>query len=462
MLYDWNFRNKQKAIKKKESHMPEETKTRIELEPKQVGGITLEKVESSPPQISTTVSPSRQMEIKGVKLAMNSNVSIRFGFVGSGQGGSRIAEAFGALGYPACAINTAQVDLQYIKLPEDRKLVMSYGLGGAGRDVGIGSEAFNNYEEQVKDLLDRTFNGDVDYFVACVGGGGGTGSGSAEGLVKLLSAYQLPVGVIYTLPSSNEDPATKANAVKILDKLSKLSKDGILTTLIIVDNSKIEQIYPGLSAANFWSRANVDIANILHQFNRLSSQPSRFVSLDPTDLARVLTDGGYTIYGSARVAEYNGTDGLVNAVVNSVKNGLLASEFNISETTTAGVIFAGSYEVLSNIPNEDIDYALFELSNLTGHAATFKGIYDLDTQDVGRGLLVLTMLSGLGSPHKRIQSLASESEIGSDAIAAKKSNKDKMTITDNDSASDDLDRFKSMRTKHSPLGRMLDNRNKTK
>lgn len=437
--------------------MTEEIKTGIALEPKQAdetkltGGITLEKVESTP---VPTPAP-RQMEIKGVKLAMSAGTSIRFGFVGAGQGGSRIAETFASLGYPSCAINTASQDLTYIKMPEDRKLTMAYGLGGAGKDIAIGAEAFTNYEDKVKGLLDRTFGNNVDYVIACIGGGGGTGSGSAEGLVKLLASYQLPVGAIFTLPASNEDSLTKANSVKTLDKLSKLSKDGVLTTLVIVDNSKIEQIYPGLSAAHFWSRANVDIANILHQFNKLSSQPSRFVSLDPTDMAKVLTDGGCTIYGSGRIPEYHVVDELINVVVGSVKNGLLASEFDISETTSVGVIVAGSYEVLSNIAQDDIDYALFELSNLTGHAATFKGIYDLDTQDIGRGLVVYTMLSGLGVPHKRIESLAVESQSGASGLDLKRGNKSKMTVTDSDSADQDLDRFKNMKTKHSALGKMM-------
>ena len=437
----------------------ENTKTGLILEPRHSGGIILEKVETSAASLSAL---PRQTEVRGVKVHVNSSVAIRFGVVGSGQGGSRLAEAFGSLGYPSCAINTAQVDLQYIRLPEDRKLAMSYGIGGAGKDINLGAEAFAKYENDVKALLDKTFGDNVDFLVACIGGGGGTGSGSAEGLVKLLSTYGLPVGVIFTLPSANEDPVTKSNAVKTLDKLSKLSKDGILTTLIIVDNSKIEQIYPGLSAASFWDKANSDIANILHQFNRLSSQPSRFISLDPCDMAKILTEGGCTIYGSSRVSEYHNSDELVNAVVNSVKNGLLASEFTISETTMAGVIFAGSYQVLSNIAQEDIDYAMYELSSLTGHAGVYKGIYDLDTSDIGSGIVVYTMLSGLGQPHKRLEGLAADGLAGSNAIDEKRSNKSKMTVTDADSSDRDLDRFKNMKTKHSALGRLLGKRNADK
>ena len=93
--------------------------------------------------------------------------------------------------------------------------------------------------------------------------------------------------------------------------------------------------------------------------------------------------------------------------------------------------------------------------NLTGHAGIYKGIYDLDSSDIGRGLVTYTMLSGLGVPHRRIQALASESEAGSSAIESKKADKTKMSVVEADSSQEDLDRFKSMRTKHSPLGRMM-------
>jgi len=447
--------------------MSEESKGGISLEGK-TGGISLEKVDhgtvTKPADAQPVVekAPNRPAEVKGVRLSMSNDVSIRFGVVGTGQGGSRIAEVFGTLGYPTCAINTARQDLTYIRVPEDRKFHMEFGLGGAGKDIAIGEEAYRKYSDPVQEMIGKAFHGgsDIDFILACCGGGGGTGSGSVSALVGDLISFGLPVGVIYTLPAANEDPVTKANSIKTLDKLSKLVKDGALSTLIIVDNAKIEKTYPGLSTAAFWARANMDIANILHQFNRLTAQPSRFISLDPMDFAKVLTEGNCTIYGSSRIPEYHGADELVNAVANSVKVGLLADEFVINETSMAGVLFAGSYQILSNVPQDDIDYAIYELSNLTGHAGIYKGIYDLDTNDIGRGLVTYTMLSGLGVPHRRIQALASESETGSQAIESKKVDKTKMTVVDADSAQGDLDRFKSMKTKHSPLGKMMRNRDR--
>ncbi len=400
------------------------------------------------------------VEVRGVKVGMTGELAIRFGVIGAGQGGSRIAEVFGALGYPSCAINTAKQDLKYIKLPEDRKLCMEYGLGGAGRDIQLGAEAFTAHRESVQALIDRTFSDDVDYALVCVGGGGGTGSGVAEQLITLLHSYNMPVGMIYTLPQSNEDALTHANAVKVLDKLSKLVKEKILTTLIVVDNAKIEAIYPSLSTVAFWQKANGDLVNILHQFNRLTAQPSRFVSLDPMDFAKIITEGGCTVYGAARLSEYKDAESLAQTVINSVKSGLLASEFTLSEATMGGLIVTGSFDMLSTVPQEDINYALYNLTSIVGHAGLYRGIYDLDSTDAGHGLVVYTMLSGLGVPHRRVEALIQRGEEGAQALEIKKNDHAKMNVIDSDSSSADNDRLKNMQAKHGPLGKLLGNRKK--
>ena len=67
-------------------------------------------------------------------------VAFKFAFVGAGQGGSRIAEAFYNLGYrKLSAINTAQQDLNTIKL--ENKLCI--GEGGAGKDPAKSEKLFN-------------------------------------------------------------------------------------------------------------------------------------------------------------------------------------------------------------------------------------------------------------------------------------------------------------------------------
>ena len=113
-------------------------------------------------------------------------VSFKNAFIGSGQGGSRIAETFHSLGYRrVAAINTAQQGLNTIKL--DNKLC--FGEGGAGKDPLVAQKKFAEKREDILDFMRRSFGDDVDRIYVCIGGGGGTGSGTLEDLAK--TAFEL-------------------------------------------------------------------------------------------------------------------------------------------------------------------------------------------------------------------------------------------------------------------------------
>ena len=77
-----------------------------------------------------------------------SEVSFRWGFVGIGQGGCRIAQSFYSLGYKDCVfINTANVDLAGLDVPSELKLLIGGHGDGAGKDPSIAEEAASNQRE---------------------------------------------------------------------------------------------------------------------------------------------------------------------------------------------------------------------------------------------------------------------------------------------------------------------------
>ena len=74
--------------------------------------------------------------------------SFKFCFLGAGQGGSRIAEAFSKIGYNRTAvINTAQQDLNSIKLEDKNKLCV--GAGVAGKDPEVARKLLDEKKEDV-------------------------------------------------------------------------------------------------------------------------------------------------------------------------------------------------------------------------------------------------------------------------------------------------------------------------
>jgi len=414
-------------------------------------------VAAPPDDMLAEVERQTETSVGSIKMSTIEERSIQFGIVGVGQGGSRLAESFYSVGrYPTVAVNSASQDLTFIKLPEANKLHMDYSLGGAGQDMGVGEEIFEAYKDDVEKLLDRVFGEDVNCMVACVGLGGGTGSGSIIGLIDILSQHGLPVIVICTLPLSNEGALTKNNAIRTLDKLAKLSAGGAISGLVVIDNAKIEQIYPNLSESKFWEVANASIIDVLDGFNKLTSKPSKFTSLDPMDFAKVMTEGNCTIFGKVDVKDYMDEDAIARALTDHLKAGLLADGFNLEECTKAGIIFVGNEAILNDIPAYNINFAISELSEMLGGAGIFKGIYS--SPEV-QGLQVLSMFSGLGVPRSRVNALKAQSEADLSALEEKqKSKASNMSVLEDDGTSDEKKRFDASKRKRSPLGKMMNSK----
>lgn len=255
-----------------------------------------------------------------------------------------------------------------------------------------------------------------------------TGSGGAENLSKLAFQLGKPVIVIFALPMSSEDTIAKHNSIHTLAELAELAKEGTISSLFVCDNSRIEYIYPNLPLSEFWGVCNNAIVNPIHLFNSLSASPSKHISLDPMDMGRVLLAGNCTISGMVEIEDYLEEDAIAEAVVNNMADSLLASEFDITQTTTAGVIITSSGKVLSQISANHLEYAMAMFNKITSDGtAVYRGVYEVeDHPDVVR---VYTILSGLGLPQERVKELKLEAQKHMEALEQKENMKDvNMTI----------------------------------
>jgi len=119
------------------------------------------------------------------------------------------------------------------------------------------------------------------------GAGGGTGSGSVVGLIEIAKRYaryiglknpDKKVGVVMTLPTVGEasSPLVAENAYNVACELSQMASAGKISPLIIVDNDKINKMYPGMTVKSFWPSINNTVASLFDIFNRLSALSSRY------------------------------------------------------------------------------------------------------------------------------------------------------------------------------------------
>ena len=343
--------------------------------------------------------------------------AFKMAFVGSGQGGSRISEAFWKMGYRrVCCINTNRQDLAAIQIPEANKLVLDIGTGGAGKDPARGTKASEQYFEDIYDLMRRCFGRDFDRIMVCIGAGGGTGSGSAVTLVNIAHdiaksfkvespGVKTVVGVIASLPRVAEGKKVNENALGVMGQLfhmvgTEKGKMGgrSISPLVILDNDRINRIYPALPVSEFWATANRSVSALFHLFNNIALEDSEFTTFDRADFEDIL-DSGVVSFGACPIRKWDLSTDISHAIRDNLKNNVLVGGFDISQAKVAGCVFIGSADVLSSIPQEHLEHGFEMLSRIMREGGTVhRGIY----KGSKPGLVVYSALGELGQPAERM------------------------------------------------------------
>jgi cell division GTPase FtsZ len=355
-------------------------------------------------------SAAKAQESKmAAKIVAKKERSLQFGIVGSGQCGSRLAEAFYNLGYAAVVCNTTLVDLKGINIPDANKLLLEQHIGGAAKELQIGHSAAISYKGEILQLVnDKLADSQVNIF--CTSLGGGSGAGSAETMVEVLNEVGRPVIVIAALPMDSEDSQTKSNALTTLSKLANLAQNNKISNLIVVDNAKLEAIYADVSPMSFFNVANKAIVEPLDVFNTLSSTPSATKGLDEAEFTKLLLGtSGLTVYGELSVDNFEEETSLAEAVINNMNNNLLAGGFDLKQSAYVGVLFVANKDVWAKIPNASINYALAMVNDACGSPKNiFKGIYETNMPE--NVVKVYSLFSGLLLPDARIEQLKAETK----------------------------------------------------
>jgi len=343
--------------------------------------------------------------------------STRYAWIGAGQCGGRLVKSFYDLGYKkVLAVNTTHHDLDLLDIPQNQKFQMNIGEKGAGKDMERGRGAIQQYQQEILHLTRQTFGSQVDHIMVCVGAGGGTGGGSVTGLIEIAKRYaryigltkpDKKVGAIMTLPTVGEasSPLVAQNAYDVACELSQMAGKGKISPLIIIDNEKINKLYPGMTVKSFWPSINNTVAGLFDIFNRVSALSSRYTSFDPVDYHSIMEAGSCAIMGLTRVNKFNDKFAISQAVKKNLEKTLLASGFNLSTAKVAGCIVVGGKKLMAEARGlqDNINYAFDVLSEITGKATIHRGIYE----DNKNSIRVYTIIGGLDAPTQRLEELLS-------------------------------------------------------
>ena len=354
--------------------------------------------------------PQAQPQIV-IKDSFDYDVAFNMAFLGSGQGGARLASSFWDIGYRRVSLfNTAESDFQGLPDEIQRHTLQ---LGGAAKDARFAEQSLNGHEEEIWDLLQRSWGNDVDYGLICVGLGGGTGSGTSSKLVEIARQYMESkgkpprVGVIASIPSYTEGQQVCRNAVTAFQKLMDLK----VSPFILIDNARINALYrPGMT--KLYPVANNTISQLFHLFNQLAAVHSPLITFDRSELAQLL-DHGICVMGAANIPQVNNPADISAAIRDQLTNNVLA-EVDLKKGTKGACLFVSEQNYMDNLTLDFFDAGFTQMNRTLkgGNSVVHRGVY------IGQspGLQAYAMISDLQPPVNTLAKLAKEANISKNQI----------------------------------------------
>lgn len=350
-----------------------------------------------------------RVRAEAVADAFDHETAVRFAFVGAGQGGGRIAQAFWDVGYRrVAAFNTTDSDFAGLadELPR-----FSLGVGGAAKDMAAARAAMRGRDEEVWDLFTRAWGRSFDRAVVCVGLGGGSGGGACVPLVRLARRYMEShglaprVGAVVSLPGVDEGRRVARNAVEAFAELAAER----VSPLVVIDNDAVDALYrPPM--AHLLPKSNELVSRLLHLFNRLAATKSRHITFDRSEFEQVL-DAGLVVFGSADLP----TESIAGPadVSQAIKEQLAASVLARVDPRTAkkaACVFVAGSSVLEAYGKEYFAAGFTMIDRVVGsaHAAgdaevvVHRGLY----QEGDDGLQCYVLIGGAEPPFDKLAALA--------------------------------------------------------
>ncbi|WP_134704953.1 tubulin-like doman-containing protein [Ammoniphilus sp. YIM 78166] len=306
-------------------------------------------------------------ELESFVKQRGASLGTQFGFIGLGQGGGKIVDAFAGIRnpvnqepcYPVLCINTNQGDIDSLKNVDKNNRLALKGKEfekGAGMDPEKGRAAIETNGESVFGAVQRVMK-DAEVIVIVASLGGGTGTGSINMLIDVCADYiGKPVMAIVSLPNPHIDENINAfNALKELTaKLEEIREDGqgsqyrVLENLIILDNKKIIEDHleakdQGEEEATHlaWDRySNYKVASILHEWNVVTTLESD-KTLDAEDFKnKLLLTGGLLTFAKKKInlqeTNLKSEADLIHEIVSTYRGkNVLANGFNYEQDAIA-------------------------------------------------------------------------------------------------------------------------------
>lgn len=303
-----------------------------------------------------------------------SNVAIRFGVIGAGQKGNKVADIFagytfsnGTPCYPTLALNLSHTDMIHLKNIDKKDRIHFDGLQGAARTPSVVIDTFDpernhNAQDQLAKLyaaIERKFTDSdgnliIDHLLLDIGAGGGVGTGFGSLFLKLISEGFFPVPVTMMISLPHDNPEELENALLLTNEINEFFKQQQvydmfdkkpLANVILSYNPQMEKIVKSQKGTKdlknqhmIWQNvANDYVASTLHEINII---PGNFgsdqVTYDPSDLQKLFTiSGKFLTIGKARIKKQD-----LHSLESSIQKSLNDSYFTCGHKFETAKTFA--------------------------------------------------------------------------------------------------------------------------
>lgn len=306
----------------------------------------------------------------------NGPVALSCVFIGLGQGGGRIAEAFYRLGYrKVFAINTAAIDLASLKIPDANKLCLD--SGGAGKDLAVAKATASKRAEDIRAFLHDVLATNPDRVFLCCGLGGGSGAGMFPVIANLcyhtmgISPGDERVSAVLAWPKLTEGTLPQQNAAEALATVDAVG----ISSILWLDNDRIVNLYRP-SASLEYATGNSALSKLFHAFNCLAATPAEHTSFDAADFKRLLI--GNVVFGTQVITDWASGVAVSDRIRKAVEQSLLAP-LPINTAMTAGLVFMCGPDAYDTVSAETLDQAFSTVGRLVKPGTTvFRGVYRQD------------------------------------------------------------------------------------
>lgn len=238
--------------------------------------------------------------------------------VGCGDAGCNMVTRLANLGVSGAEIVAVNTDRRRMENTRtDKKIHIGRGVvrgDGAGGDPEIGRIA----TERSRHALEEALTGKDLVFVAA-GLGRGTGTGASPAICQMAKDLGATTVGIFTLPlrSGLGQGSEERKAAVEFENLAKAAN-----TVILLDNNRIREMAPDLSAEQAFSVMDQVVAEIAKGIVETITQTS-LINLDYADVRTIMSDGGLS---AALVGEANSKDGVEEVVLSTLKSPMLDME----------------------------------------------------------------------------------------------------------------------------------------